>query len=111
MIITLTPDLEQALATEARKLGRTPEQLALDSLRERFLSPESDLSPKGEQATLADFLSGHLGVLHSSEHVPGGHACPKTVDASLSRPSAPSTHSDGHDAHRCGGLGSPSGCG
>ena len=72
MIITLTPDIEQALAAEARKLGLTPEQVALDSLRERFLAPESDLSREGEQATLADFLCGHLGVLHSSEHVPGG---------------------------------------
>ena len=71
MIITLTPDIEQAVAAEARKLGLTPEQLALDSLRERFLPPES-VSPAGEQATLADFLRGHLGVLHSSEHVPGG---------------------------------------
>jgi len=72
MIITLTPHIEQALAAEARKLGLAPEQLALDSLRERFLSPEDDMSPTGEQATLADFLRGHLGVLHSSEHVPGG---------------------------------------
>lgn len=72
MIITLTPDIEQALTVEARKQGRPPEQLALDSLRERFLFPESDISPAGEQATLADFLRGHLGVLHSSEHVPGG---------------------------------------
>ena len=72
MIITLTSDIEQALAAEACKLGLTPEQLALDSLRERFLSPESEMSPVGEQATLADFLRGHLGVLHSSEHVPGG---------------------------------------
>lgn len=72
MIITLTPDIEQALAAEALKLGLTPEQVALDSLRERFLAPENDLSRGGEEATLADFLRGHLGVLHSSEHVPGG---------------------------------------
>ena len=72
MIITLTPDIEQALAAEARKLGCTPEELALDSLRERFLAPESDVSLGEEQATLADFLRGHLGVLHSSEYVPGG---------------------------------------
>jgi hypothetical protein len=72
MIITLTPDIEQALAAEARKLGLTPEQLALDSLRKRFVSPESDRPSAGEQATLADFLRGHLGVLHSSEYVPGG---------------------------------------
>jgi hypothetical protein len=72
MIITLIPDIEQALAIEARKLGRTPEQLALDSLRERFLSPESERPSSEEPATLADFLRGHLGVLHSSEYVPGG---------------------------------------
>jgi hypothetical protein len=72
MIITLTPDIEQALAAEAHKLGFTPEQLALDSLRERFLSPESEKAPVGEQETLADFLYGHVGVLHSSEYVPGG---------------------------------------
>ncbi len=74
MIITLTPDIEQALTEEAHKQGRTPEQLALDSLRERFLLPESDISPAGKQTSLADFLCRHLGVLHSSEHVPGG-AC------------------------------------
>jgi hypothetical protein len=72
MIITLPPDIEQALAAEARKLGLTPEQLALDSLRDRFLAPESERPPAKEPATLADFLRGHLGVLHSSEHVPGG---------------------------------------
>ena len=72
MIITLTPDIEQALAAEARKLGRTPEQVALDSRRERVLAPEGEMPPAEEPATLADFLRGHLGVLHSSEHVPGG---------------------------------------
>jgi hypothetical protein len=72
MIITLTSDIEQALAAEARKLGLTPEQLALDSLRERFLSPERELSPTAEPVTLAGFLGGHVGVLHSSEYVPGG---------------------------------------
>jgi len=72
MIITLTADIEQALAATARKLGLTPEQLALDSLRERFLFPESEILPAENQATLADFLRGHVGVLHSSDHVPGG---------------------------------------
>jgi hypothetical protein len=72
MIITLTPDIEQALAAEARKRGLIPEQLALDILRARFLSPESERSPAAEQVTLADFLCGHVGVLHSSDYVPGG---------------------------------------
>ena len=72
MIITLTPDIEQALTAEARQRGLTPEQLALDSLRARFLFPESERSPAAAQETLADFLCGHVGVLHSSEYVPGG---------------------------------------
>ena len=72
MIITLTPDIEEALAAEARKLGLTPEQLALNSLRERFVPPGAGEYPVEEQATLADFLCGHLGVLHSGEHIPGG---------------------------------------
>jgi hypothetical protein len=72
MIIKLIPDIKQALAEEARKLGTTPEQLALDSLRERFVGREAPPSPARKPETLADFLRGHLGVLHSSEHVPGG---------------------------------------
>jgi hypothetical protein len=72
MIIQLTPDIEEALAEEARNLGTTPEQLALDSLRERFVGREAPPSPAREPETLADFLCGHLGVLHSSEHVSGG---------------------------------------
>lgn len=33
MTITLTPDIEQALAEEARETGKPPEELALDRLR------------------------------------------------------------------------------
>jgi hypothetical protein len=72
MIIKLTPDIEQALAEEARKLGTTPEQLALESLRERFVDREAPPYRAEEPETLAQFLKGHIGVLHSSEHVPGG---------------------------------------
>ena len=71
MIITLTPDIEEALAEQARKLGTTPEQLALDSLRHHFV-PAADAGRTEGEGTLADFLRGHIGVLHSSEHVPGG---------------------------------------
>ena len=72
MLIKLTPDIEQALDEEARKLGTTPEQLALDSLRERFVRREAPPYPAKKPETLAHFLRGHIGVLHSSEHVPGG---------------------------------------
>ncbi len=71
MILTLTPDIERALAEQARRLGTTPEQLALDSLRERFVLP-AQVAPAEGQGTLAEFLRGHIGVLHSSEHIPGG---------------------------------------
>ena len=74
MIITLTPDIEQALADQAHKLGTTPEQLALDSLRERFAPALAcDAQSEVEQKRmLAEFLRDHVGVLNSSEHVPGG---------------------------------------
>ncbi len=72
MIIELTPDIERRLAVQARKLGTTPERLALASLRERFGPTVTQDAPTEAPGTLADFLQGHIGVLHSSEHVPGG---------------------------------------
>ena len=72
MVISLTPDIEAALTDEARERGTTPESLALDSLRERFISTPPSESPAAGEETLADFLRGHIGVLHSSEQVPGG---------------------------------------
>ena len=72
MRISLTPEIEHALIEEARKLGTTPEMLALESLRERFLSSRSVERSGEEVGTLADFLGGHIGVLHSGEQIPGG---------------------------------------
>jgi hypothetical protein len=72
MNIILPPDIERVVVERARKQGTTPEILVLDSLRERFLpSLLPDRSIEGE-GTLADFLGPHIGVLHSSEHTPGG---------------------------------------
>lgn len=68
--ITLTPDMERALTEQARKLGTTPEQLIIDSLREQ-LATTTD-TPADAAGSLADLLQDHIGVLHSSEHVPGG---------------------------------------
>jgi hypothetical protein len=72
MNITLPPDIEQALVEHARKQGTTPELLALDSLRERFLPSLLLDRPNEGEETLAAFLGPHIGVLHSSEHIPGG---------------------------------------
>jgi len=75
MKITVPPDIERVIAARADELGTTPEVLALNSLRERF-SPDADAddgSDEGKKGkTLADFLKGYVGVLHSSEKVPGG---------------------------------------
>ena len=72
MRITLTSDIERKLIEHAHKLGITPEQLALDSLRERFVPPAPPDTSSGRQGTLRDFLEGYVAVLDSSEHVPGG---------------------------------------
>ena len=72
MKITLTPDIEKALAEQARRQGATPEMLALDALREQFVCSGAPEIPVNEEATLADFLAGHIDVITSSEKVPGG---------------------------------------
>ncbi len=76
MKITVPPDIERSLTARAEQLGTTPELLALDSLREKFPPserPAVDEGPEGEEPqSLADFLRGYVGVLHSSESVPGG---------------------------------------
>ncbi|MEX1097625.1 MAG: hypothetical protein WED34_16385 [Planctomycetales bacterium] len=75
MVIRLTSEIEVALTGEAQRLGVPPERLALESLRDRFVAPrERELLPAAEEDSLADYLGAHLGVLHSSEHVPGGAA-------------------------------------
>lgn len=71
MTITLTSELEQALAAEAEQQGTTPEMLALDALRERFLAKNAPSQAESE-GTLADFLAGFVGAVHSSEQIPGG---------------------------------------
>ncbi len=72
MEITLTPDIEQALREQAERRGTTPEQLAIESLRQQFVHPTQSERPAEGQRTLADFLGDSIGVLHSHEHVPGG---------------------------------------
>jgi hypothetical protein len=71
MTITLTPELERALTARANQQGTTPELLALDVLRERFL-PAAPEEPRVAEGTLADFLAEFIGAVHSGEHIPGG---------------------------------------
>ncbi|HLJ96890.1 MAG TPA: hypothetical protein VKU02_27245 [Gemmataceae bacterium] len=48
MTITLTPDIEQAVIEEAQHRGTTPESLALEVLREKFVPcrPATPLPPQ-----------------------------------------------------------------
>ena len=72
MTIQLSPDLEQALAEEARRRGTTPELLVNECLRDRFVHA-SIQAPTGNGAkNLAELLADHIGALQSSEKVPGG---------------------------------------
>lgn len=71
LTLTLPADLKDALTEQARKRGTTPERLVLESLRDLFVAPEAQAKP-AKAETLADFLEGHVGVLHSGEQVAGG---------------------------------------
>lgn len=77
MIITLTPEIEQALNEIAEKQGTTIEVLVLNTLREKLFTPTAKpnrkISQKLQRAkTLADFLAGYVGVLDSNEFTQGG---------------------------------------
>lgn len=48
MSITLSPELEAVLSEQAKRSGVTPEALALDALRARFLPKFSTLEPQDE---------------------------------------------------------------
>lgn len=64
MVIRLTSEIETALNREAARRGTTPEQLALDSLGERFLQSSSE-APQGA-SSLFDSLSGYIGTVEGT---------------------------------------------
>jgi hypothetical protein len=48
MVITLDPQLTGALNELARQQGVAPEVLALNALRDRFLSPAAQMQPRDD---------------------------------------------------------------
>jgi hypothetical protein len=70
MTITLTPEIEQALAAQARQRGLTPDQLAQELLADRLreLSNEQTATEpsQAEEGTLADLLAGQIGIISGS---------------------------------------------
>lgn len=77
MRIELTPEVESALESAARRQGTTPSLLAEAYLRERLEVAPSEV-PGHERETLADFLAGYIGVLGDEGEpegsLPGGEA-------------------------------------
>lgn len=69
MVITLGPDLESALNDLARKQGVAPEVLALNALRERFLSPALRIQPRDEWERRLLGAATDCGVALSHEAV------------------------------------------
>lgn len=73
--ITLPPELEQAVTQRAQRQGTTPELWTLDTLRQFLQSDIPSASapePDSEDGTMLDFFAGYVGVVSSSEFVPGG---------------------------------------
>jgi hypothetical protein len=73
--ITLPPEMERVVTAGAKRQGTTPELWALEKLNrslqvEAAMEPASD--PASEGGSMLDFFGGYVGVLHSSEFVPGG---------------------------------------
>ena len=62
--ITLTPDLEEVVAEQARKQATTPETLVLETLRERFALPlfQSKLESLDEWERLLRAAAVEVGV-------------------------------------------------
>lgn len=62
--ILLPPEIERPLVEAASRLGTTPEQLAVETLRERFAPGQDESAREGEM--LSDFLAEYVGVIDGS---------------------------------------------
>ncbi|MGI9057398.1 MAG: hypothetical protein ACR2H5_02365 [Ktedonobacteraceae bacterium] len=74
MTVTIAPELEVALAEEARRDGKTPEDIVLEAVREKLaLAPENtkgyDLEPRDEWERRILGIGVHTGVSLSDEAV------------------------------------------
>ena len=67
MTITLSPELEAALNEAARREGVSPDTLALNALRERFLGPARAIQPQDEWERRLLGLAKDCGVSLSDD--------------------------------------------
>jgi predicted transcriptional regulator len=69
MTITLPPELEAALKEAAQRQGVSPEAVALNALRERFLAPARQFQPRDEWERRLLEAASDCGVALSHEAV------------------------------------------
>ena len=69
MVITLAPDLEAALNQQAEKQNVSPEALAINALRQRFLPRTPVLEPRDEWERGLLAIATDCGVSPSNEDV------------------------------------------
>ena len=73
--MTLTLDIpsevESILAEAARRQGKTPEQLAAETLRVNFAPPETDLALPPEQRELTAITAIEEGIYEYQEETHG----------------------------------------
>jgi hypothetical protein len=70
--ITLPPEIAKPLVEEARRRGTTPERLALETLRSRFVAP-SPPSADHPGSSLADFLADQVGLVEGAKEAYSEH--------------------------------------
>jgi hypothetical protein len=69
MVITPDPELEAALTAAAQKEGTTPDKLALDALRKKFLPRPLPFEPRDEWERTLLSAASDCGVSLSNEAV------------------------------------------
>ena len=67
MVIQVGPDLESALIERAKKKGIAPEELAVNVLRERFLTPPQPPQSQDEWVRGLRMAASDCGVALSHE--------------------------------------------
>lgn len=67
MVISIESDLETAISDAARKLGQSPETIAINALRERFLATVAPIRPRDEWERLLLAVGTDCGLALSNE--------------------------------------------
>lgn len=64
--ITLPPDIEGPLREEARKQGKTLEEVVIERLRKALPTEEKTIPEAATERTLFDRLAGHIGIVEGT---------------------------------------------